>query len=64
MGGTESTAKRYRDRAEELRAIAQVFSYPEHKTALLSIATNFEQLAKSIEGVASFRQAEGEGYGF
>jgi hypothetical protein len=53
----KNTAKRYRDRAEELRLMADIFSIPEHRKVLLSIAANFDQLAKSIEGIAKGRQS-------
>ena len=59
MSGIENTAARYRARAEGLRALAQAFVYSEHRTVLLSIAANYEQLAMTIERAAIFQKKSG-----
>ena len=40
---------RYRDRALQLRAEAEQVSNPEARQALLNIAGNYEQLAKTLD---------------
>ena len=43
------TPERYRARAQQLRDEAESAEDPEHKTALLFIADNYDQLARDIE---------------
>jgi hypothetical protein len=58
MAGFMSTAKKHRERAEELRGLALVVTNAEQKIILRSIAANYDQLALSIERAASFQNAE------
>jgi hypothetical protein len=51
MDGGSFTAKNYRERANELRAQAQSMTDPGNRKIMLSIADNYEQLAKNIEAV-------------
>ena len=46
----DPTPQKYRARAEQLRREAQSVENPEHKRVLLFIASNYEQLARAIEG--------------
>jgi hypothetical protein len=63
IGGTAMAelmgmAKKHRERAEELRGLAMVVTNAEQKTILLSIAANYDQLARTIERAATFKRAE------
>jgi hypothetical protein len=42
-------AKRYRDKAQELRALAGRDTNPETRTVLIHVAENYEQMARNME---------------
>ena len=50
--------RKHRERAAELRLAAQDMMDPEYAKAALSMADNYEFLAKSIEDLASARNGE------
>ena len=47
MADNQATA--YRERAAQIRAAAELLSDPENVKAALSVAYNYEQLAKMLE---------------
>jgi hypothetical protein len=51
------TAKRYRQRAEELRAIAAADQTRENRNALLKIAKDYEQMADTLEAIDKTNRA-------
>lgn len=53
MDGDALTAKRYRERAEQLRAVAKGMRVADNRETLLAIAETYEHLAKSIETIAN-----------
>jgi hypothetical protein len=54
------SAQRYRQRAEELRAIAQATVDPNARKALLQVAEDYERLAETRERIAE-RERGGSG---
>jgi len=56
MSTNENTARRYRERAKELRAIASALDNGEHRASLLRAADEYEQMAQRLRS----EDAEGE----
>ena len=52
MHDTVQRAKEYRERAEELRTIAQDWMDPETQQSLLKVAIDYERMADSLERAA------------
>lgn len=50
--------RKYRERADELRAMVHGMTDQNNIKAALSVADNYEHLAKRIEGFAAARKAE------
>ena len=55
-----SRARKHRERAAELRLAAQDMMDPANIKAALSVADNYEQLAKRIESFISVREADNQ----
>ena len=55
MSTNENTARRYRDRAKELRAIASALDDAEHRASILMAAEEYEQMAERLEADGSGR---------
>ena len=50
------TARRYRDHAERLRAIAAQDEHHPNKEILIAVAQDYERMAEAMETIASQRQ--------
>jgi hypothetical protein len=48
MTDRTDTARRYRDRAKELRGIAQDLENEEHRRILFNLADEYEEMAKNV----------------
>jgi hypothetical protein len=48
-GSSTYRVKRYRERAEELRAIAEDLCHPECQQMLIRLATSYDEMAASAE---------------
>ncbi|MBL6938275.1 MAG: hypothetical protein ISS15_06725 [Alphaproteobacteria bacterium] len=47
--------KKYRDRAEELRMVAQNFTDPERRQVLIDLAADYERMADQVDrGLCGF----------
>jgi hypothetical protein len=56
-----STAERYRNRAEEIRMISEGMQDGNTKRILVSIADDYERMARSLDAIADHnRQSEEE----
>ena len=53
MGSGDFTAKRYRERAVELRASADSMNDQDNRRVLRGIADNYDQMAKRLESAAN-----------
>jgi len=59
MSEQSATAHRYREYAEELRAVAGDYVARKHRTALMRIAANCEHMAKVMEAIERSNKAVG-----
>ena len=52
MAGEDAQARRYRERAEELRVIAAEMIDPKARESLIKVADDYERMAGQIERIA------------